>query len=255
MKVQIDSAELRRRAAAHLKSGMRYERKGRMKKASAHFGRAMYYGAGVDFEQLSDHLCVWRTDQLSSMEGMCAGITGPGFEDAPAWKDTEWDVRLWDTRRVISMEGAFKKNGGRMSGVEAWNVGNVTNMRQMFRSARAFNRAIGMWDTSHVTNMSSMFEGASEFNQNIGMWDTSKVTNMSSMFEHAGFNRDIGKWDTGNVTDMSSMFDLARDFNQDLTKWTLRPGVLMRRRRWTQRASQVRKARRASETDVSNSAY
>jgi surface protein len=174
------------------------------------------------------HFCVWRTDQLSSMEGMCAGITGPGFTEAQAWKDKEWDVRLWDTRRVTSMKGAFEKNQGLMSGVEAWNVGSVTNMSQMFHSSRAFNRVIGMWDTSKVTNMSSMFEGASEFNQNIGMWDTSKVTVMESMFDGAiKFNQNIGMWDTSNVTDMRSMFVHSWNFNQDLTKWKLRPDALM----------------------------
>ncbi len=41
----MDEKEHRRRAIAHLKSAVRYERKGLRAKARAHFGRAMHYGS------------------------------------------------------------------------------------------------------------------------------------------------------------------------------------------------------------------
>ena len=47
-------SERERLAVAHLRSAMRYERKGRTLKATAHFGRAMHYGASID--ELSDNI-------------------------------------------------------------------------------------------------------------------------------------------------------------------------------------------------------
>lgn len=47
-------SERERLAVAHLRSAMRYERKGRTLKATAHFGRAMHYGASI--EELSDSI-------------------------------------------------------------------------------------------------------------------------------------------------------------------------------------------------------
>ncbi len=52
----MDETEHRRRAIAHLKSAVRYERKDLRAKARAHFGRAMHYGFGAKQSELPDEL-------------------------------------------------------------------------------------------------------------------------------------------------------------------------------------------------------
>ena len=46
MQARQGERERLRRAVAHLKSAVKYERQGLSKKAAAHFGRVMYYGTG-----------------------------------------------------------------------------------------------------------------------------------------------------------------------------------------------------------------
>ena len=55
-RAMIDEREHRRRAIAHLKSAVRYERKGLCAKARAHFGRAMHYGFGTELGKLPNEL-------------------------------------------------------------------------------------------------------------------------------------------------------------------------------------------------------
>ena len=52
----MDEREHRRRAIAHLKSAVLYERKGLRAKARAHFGRAMHYGFGAELGTLPNEL-------------------------------------------------------------------------------------------------------------------------------------------------------------------------------------------------------
>ena len=52
IRTMMDEKEHRRRAIAHLKSAVRYERKGLHAKARAHFGRAMHYGSEFDLGKL-----------------------------------------------------------------------------------------------------------------------------------------------------------------------------------------------------------
>ena len=51
-----DEREHRRRAIAHLKSAVRYERKGLRAKARAHFGRAMHYGFGTELIDMPNEI-------------------------------------------------------------------------------------------------------------------------------------------------------------------------------------------------------
>ena len=156
-------------------------------------------------------LCLWKTGRVTNMSELFAGVT---------WKDEEWDVRLWDTRKVDNMQGAFGNCEGLLGGVDHWSVMAVKDMGSMFSGASRFDMDISRWDTSKVTNMSSMFVGASAFNHPIEKWDTSKVTNMASMFDGASaFNQPIGGWDTGQVGNMDAMFYEARAFNQPIEKW------------------------------------
>jgi surface protein len=52
----MDEREHRRRAIAHLKRALRYERSGFPAKARAHFGRSMHYGFGADPSDLPNEL-------------------------------------------------------------------------------------------------------------------------------------------------------------------------------------------------------
>ena len=157
------------------------------------------------------HLCVWKTGALEYMSDLFKRVT---------WKDEEWDVRLWDTRKVTSMNSTFYKCPGLLRGVEHWSVVGVTDMCSMFNKATLFNRDISSWDTRGVVNMSWMFSEASSFNGDIGQWNTRNVVNMSGMFDNASsFNQDIGKWDTSKVTDMQMMFNNASSFNRDIGNW------------------------------------
>ncbi len=150
------------------------------------------------YSKMYGHLCVWSTGAVKDMASVFL---------LDAWSD-EWDVRLWDTRRVANMSLAFAECTGSLRGVEHWNVAGVTNMRLMFDSARLFNRDIGNWDTSNVENMSYMFYTALSFNQDIGTWNTGNVTDMSSMLASAeSFNQDISTWNTGKVKDSSRAFE------------------------------------------------
>ena len=54
--MMMDEREHRRRAIAHLKSALRYERRGLPAKARAHFGRAMHYGFGTEPSELPKDL-------------------------------------------------------------------------------------------------------------------------------------------------------------------------------------------------------
>ena len=157
------------------------------------------------------HLCVWKTGALQDMWRMFSNIT---------WKDEEWDVRLWDTRKVTSMKSTFYKCPGLLRGVEHWSVVGVTDMSSMFNKATLFNRDISSWDTRSAVDMSWMFSEASSFNGDIGQWNTRNVVNMSGMLDNASsFNQDIGKWDTSKVTDMKMMFNNASSFNADIGNW------------------------------------
>ena len=156
-------------------------------------------------------LCLWKTGRVTNMSELFAGVT---------WKDEEWDVRLWDTRKVDNMQGAFGNCGGLLGGVDHWSVMAVKDMGSMFSGASRFDMDISRWDTSKVTNMSSMFVGASAFNQPIGGWDTSKVEDMEAMFYEArAFNQPIEKWNTGNVVSMHMMFCGAGSFDQKISTW------------------------------------
>ena len=148
------------------------------------------------------HLCVWDTGSVENMANVF-------LHDI--WKNGDWDVRLWDTRSVTIMDGAFMSNtAGQFSGVEYWNTRNVESMSGMFKGARSFNQDIGTWDTGNVKSMIYMFYGAESFNKDIGKWDTKKVTDMINMFYNAtSFNQDISKWDTRNVKNKDHIFDDA----------------------------------------------
>jgi hypothetical protein len=102
------------------------------------------------------HLCVWRLDGVTNASGMfdASSLFKPG------WNDAEWDVRLWDTRNVKSMERMFCENEGKMSGVETWNVESVENMSGMFRGAKNFNRDLSRWTLREGANLSRMLDGA-----------------------------------------------------------------------------------------------
>jgi hypothetical protein len=78
----------------------------------------------------------------------------------PGWNDDEWDVRLWDTRYVRSMERMFYANEGKLSGVETWNVESVENMSLMFQGAKNFNRDLSRWKLREGVNLSRMLDGA-----------------------------------------------------------------------------------------------
>ena len=158
-------------------------------------------------------LCLWKTGSVTHMGSLFRGVQ---------WKDNEWDVRLWDTRGVKSMNHAFAQCTGSLLGVEHWSVMAVEDMGFMFFSASSFDRDVSIWDTSKVTNMSYMFHSATSFNQPIGTWDTSKVTNMEAMFRNAvAFNQPIRKWDTSKVTNMTWMFHGAKAFNQYIRSWNI----------------------------------
>ena len=178
-----------------------------------------YENEPVTTKKKYGHLCVWKTGALEDMISVFSNRT---------WKE-EWDVRLWDTRKVTSMKSTFYKCLGLLRGVEHWSVIGVTDMSWMFSEASSFNGDIGQWNTRSVVNMNGMFYQASSFNQDIGKWDTSNVTDMSYMFSNSrSFNRDIGNWKTSKVTNMSSMFAHASSFNKDIGKWDTRNVVNMR---------------------------
>lgn len=159
-------------------------------------------------------LCVWKTGGVKDMSSV--------FQER-LWNAEEWDVRLWDTRSLLSMNHAFGTCIGLLTGVEHWSVGTVVSMASMFSDTPGFNRDIGNWDTRKVTNMSWMFYGAVSFNRDIGNWDTRQVTDMSLMFNDASsFNQSIGKWDTRQVKNMRSMFSGASSFSQDIGNWDTR---------------------------------
>jgi hypothetical protein len=102
------------------------------------------------------HLCVWRLDGVTNASGM---FDSSSFYK-PGWNDDEWDVRLWDTRYVRSMERMFCANEGKLSGVETWNVESVENMSRMFQGAKNFNRDLSRWKLREGVNLSRMLDGA-----------------------------------------------------------------------------------------------
>lgn len=102
------------------------------------------------------HLCVWRLDGVTNASGM---FDSSSFYK-PGWNDDEWDVRLWDTRYVRSMERMFCANEGKLSGVETWNVESVENMSLMFQGAKNFNRDLSRWKLREGVNLSRMLDGA-----------------------------------------------------------------------------------------------
>lgn len=158
-------------------------------------------------------LCLWNTGWVTNMINVFSNVE---------WKDSEWDLRLWDTRRVTFMSYAFQNCKGAIAGVERWNVMAVKSISSIFSSASRFNRDISTWDTSQVRDMGYAFHRAELFNQPIGDWDTSKVETMSMMFTDASaFNQPIGKWKTGNVAYMNWMFKGARAFNRDISTWDM----------------------------------
>ena len=82
-------------------------------------------------------LCLWKTGSVTTMVDLFAGVT---------WKDEEWDVRLWDTRKVDNMQGAFGNCGGLLGGVDHWSVMAVKDMGSMFSGASRFDMDISRWD-------------------------------------------------------------------------------------------------------------
>ena len=102
------------------------------------------------------HLCIWRLDRVVSTNSM---FDANSLFKA-GWNDDEWDVRLWDTRSVKSMNSMFYGNQGKMSGVETWNVESVNDMSSMFRDATNFNRDLSRWKLSEGTILTGIFAGA-----------------------------------------------------------------------------------------------
>jgi hypothetical protein len=104
------------------------------------------------------HLCVWRLDGVTNASRMFDASSF--YKSGWRWNDEEWDVRLWDTRGVRSMESMFCANEGKLSGVETWNVESVENMSLMFRDAKNFNRDLSRWKLREGVNLSRMLDGA-----------------------------------------------------------------------------------------------
>jgi hypothetical protein len=115
-----------------------------------------YNGGTIRNARDYGHLCVWRLDGVTNASQMfdASSIFKPG------WNDTEWDVRLWDTRNVKYMERMFCGNEGKMSGVDTWNVESAENMSRMFQGAKNFNRDLSRWKLRDGVNLSRMLDGA-----------------------------------------------------------------------------------------------
>lgn len=80
-----DEREHRRRAIAHLKSAVRYERKGLRAKARAHFGRAMHYGFGTELIDMPNEIIemIVRYAMEGSTEVSVSWLAFPVKVDVP----------------------------------------------------------------------------------------------------------------------------------------------------------------------------
>ena len=85
-----DEREHRRRAIAHLKSALRYEKRGFSAKARAHFGRAMHYGSGFGnkLSELPDEIIemIVRYGMDGSTEVSASWLAFPMKVDVPAFQ-------------------------------------------------------------------------------------------------------------------------------------------------------------------------
>jgi surface protein len=93
----------------------------------------------------------------------------------------------------VTSSGAAEDNYGPIG---KWDTSKVTSLYGMFRKAAAFDADIGGWDVSQVTTMVGTFANAAAFDADIGDWDVSKVTTMTSAFYGSNL-QDCPSWAAG----------------------------------------------------------
>jgi surface protein len=156
------------------------------------------------------HVEVWDVRDCATLEDAFKGVTKI---------QGRLDLTFWDTRKVVSMSGAFAKTSFDVD-VSTWDVSAVTTMSFMFSRATGFSGDVSEWDVSKVGNMGMLFRNSSIFNGDVSLWDVACVDAMDWMFYGArAFTQDLSRWKVGNVTNMTGMFEGAESFECDLGNW------------------------------------